>query len=563
MSTPFTNTKLELPDLPKSPYYTIIQQNATHTTYLIKIRDFFNYESNATFEEMADFPNVTNVNPNAKKQRKRKKDKSKKDNIICYPFLGLPFGQIAGVNALSTPKVVKSHILRKSIKAFYDASSISHRIEQIYDFLHGDYKTPILQGALQKDNLKELTFKYQNPVTAQSIDISNCTASEIFSKCEQAKNDYLNYEMFITVESSEMNANTRSRNNKFINSGGGFEHWEMLRAFENEVINYISDISFQTNEEENDKDVHPLFALENNVNSNDLDKGLVLKDEKDKNASFFENTCYLYYKSMSAVQKFPIEQWPNETEKLVTDMLCSLPYPTKEAKSWIKDMCDYGVKFFNEIGNTKHDLDKDFNSFTLLIYVIYTIEQKFGGKFKMAENDWSKFAKRINDICRTLTNSNKLLFESTWKPTTAADQTYPVFKFKTKANLLNFGLRLVLDKLFDTSKSDLGLTELGVVVQSLKQLSADDKRAIRTKQTKGEEIICDISARPYPIDELEYCHIEANSMGMLNSTEVNEPENIRLAHRRYNRMMGTMNYNAFKEHYSSNSKTIDTQLMLT
>ena len=107
------------------------------------------------------------------------------------------------------------------------------------------------------------------------------------------------------------------------------------------------------------------------------------------------------------------------------------------------------------------------------------------------------------------------------------------------------------------------LTELGVVVQSLKQLSADDKRSIITKQTKDEEIICDISGRPYPMDELEYCHIEANSMGLLNSTEVNEPENIRLAHRKYNRMMGTMNYNAFKEHYNSNSKTIDTQLMLT
>ena len=171
-------------------------------------------------------------------------------------------------------------------------------------------------------------------------------------------------------------------------------------------------------------------------NSNDLDKGLVLKDEKDKNASFFENACYLYYKSMSAVQKFPIEQWPAETEKLVTDMLCSLPYPTKEAKSWIKDMCDYGVKFFNEIGNTKHDLDKDFNSFSLLIYVIYTIEQRFGGKFKMAENDWSKFAKRINDICRTFTKSNELIFESAWKPTAAANQTYPVFKFKTKANVI-------------------------------------------------------------------------------------------------------------------------------
>ena len=61
----------------------------------------------------------------------------------------------------------------------------------------------------------------------------------------------------------------------------------------------------------------------------------------------------------------------------------------------------------------------------------------------------------------------------------------------------------------------------------------------------------------------EVAHIEANSMGLLNDTEVNEPENIRLAHSRYNRMMGTMNYTAFKKWYKSNSIRIDEQLMLT
>ena len=158
----------------------------------------------------------------------------------------------------------------------------------------------------EKDELKELAIKYRNPITGETINISNALAREIFLKSDEAKNDYLDYEMLITVESADMNPNTRSRNNKFINSGGGFEFWESIRCFENDVINYISDISFRTNEKENDKGVHPLFALENNDDINKEDKGLVLKNAKDKNASFFENACYLYNDGMSAVQKLSL-----------------------------------------------------------------------------------------------------------------------------------------------------------------------------------------------------------------------------------------------------------------
>ena len=561
MSTPFVNTTLELPDLPVNKYCRFVKQTHIATTYVIKIRDFFQYESSATLKDLDTFPNIFNVNPNAKNQRKRKKNKPKKDAIICYPYIGLDFGQSGSVNALSEPKEVYSHILGKSITALYDAASISHRIEFIYDHLHGDYKTPILQGAIQKDELKELAIKYRNPITGETINISNALAREIFLKSDEAKNDYLDYEMLITVESADMNPNTRSRNNKYINSGGGFEFWESIRCFENDVINYISDISFQTNEKENDKGVHPLFALENNDDINKEDKGLVLKNAKDKNASFFENVCYMYNDGMSAVQKLPYEQWPNNSAKEAADRLCSLESPTQPIISWIKDMCDDGVSFFNEIPDKSDDLNKDFNSLSLLIAIRYNIEQRFGGKFTC--KDWSKFANRINEICKTLTASNEELFEKIWLPSATDTQTYPIKKFLQKKNIPLFGLNLVLDRLYDTKKEDLGLTSLGVVVKPLTGISADAKRAIRTKQTIGEEIICDISGRPYLIDELEYCHIEANSMGLLNDTEVNEPENIRLAHRRYNRMMGTMNYTAFKEWYKSNPIRIDEKLMLT
>ena len=103
---------------------------------------------------------------------------------------------------------------------------------------------------------------------------------------------------------------------------------------------------------------------------------------------------------------------------------------------------------------------------------------------------------------------------------------------------------------------------MGVRVKSLKSLSAENKRIIRTSQTKNEEVICDISNRPYSFDELEFCHIEADSFGVLNEKQVNEPKNIKLAHRKYNRMMGTLNYHSFKEVYMKNSKRIDEQLDL-
>ena len=202
--------------LPESPFYKVVKQTNTHTTLLIKIRDFFQYESDATLKDLDTFPNIFNVNPNAKNQRKRKKNKPKKDARISYPYLGLDFGQSGSVNALSEPKEVYSHILGKSITARYDAASISHRLEFIYDHLHGDYRTPILQGATQKDDLKELAIKYRNPVTGESINISNSLSREIFLKADEAKIDYLDYEMFISVENAEMNPNTRSRNNKFI-----------------------------------------------------------------------------------------------------------------------------------------------------------------------------------------------------------------------------------------------------------------------------------------------------------------------------------------------------------
>ena len=542
--------------------YAIIKETERSHTAAVSFRDFFNYESSLTKEELKQFPNITNIDLNPKRQRKRKKNKAKKDNIICYPLCHTEFGQIGGVTKLDKPKVVKSHILGKEITALYEASSISHRVEYIYDFLHGNYRTPILQGTIQKINLKELKDFYRDPDNGEAYDFTNKTSEQIFEMSEKAKTDYLEYKMVLLVSVANLHPKTVARNNMWLNMGESFDVWEEFRCTNIPVIDYISDFSFQTNEKENDKGVHPLYSLENHTKEiEEKDNGLVLKNQTDKNANFFEHGCYLYFKAMSAVKNKPIGNWPTENPTMVRDRLSALiEEPTKSITAWIKRMNDFGVDFFNEIGDGKNDLAKDFISFDYLIHTIYDIEQKFGGKFKM--NDWSKFAKRINEIFQTLSNSSDLLLEKTWKPSAGDNQTYPVFKFRTKNNLHNFGLRLVLDRLYDTKKEDLGLSVLGVVVEPRKVLSAEDKRKIRTRQTKGEEIICDISGKAYPIDELEYCHIDAKSFGLLNSTEVNEPENIRLAHWKYNRMMGTMNYNAFKKHYKSNSKTIDTQLML-
>jgi hypothetical protein len=541
--------------------YAIIKETDRSHMAAVSFRDFFNYETSLTKEELKQFPNITNIDLNPKRQRKRKKNKAKKDNIVCYPFCHTEFGQIGGVTKLDKPKVVKSHILGKEITALYEASSISHRVEYIYDFLHGNYRTPILQGTIQKVNLKELKDFYRDPDTGEAYDFTNKTSEEIFEMSEKGKTDYLEYKMVLLVSESGLHPETISRNNMWLNMGESFEVWEEFRCANIPVVDYISDFSFQTNNKDIDRGVHPIYSLENNPKEIEKDdKGLVLKNQPDKNANFFEHGCYLYFKAMSAVKNKPIDRWPTQNPTQVRDRLSALTEPTKSITSWIKRMNDFGLDFFNEIGDGKNDLSKDFISFDYLIYIIYDIEQKFGGKFKM--NDWSKFAKRINEIFQTLSNSSDLLLEKTWMPSAGDKQTYPVFKFRTKNNLLNFGLRLVLDRLYDTKKEDLGLSALGVVVEPRKVLSAEDKRKIRTRQTKGEEIICDISGKAYPIDELEYCHIDAKSFGLLNSTEVNEPENIRLAHWKYNRMMGTMNYNAFKKHYKSNSKTIDTQLML-
>ena len=534
----------------------IVKKTKRSFTVYIKFRDFFDYDSSLSQEVLKKIPSIYTINPNARKQRKRKVNKSKKDNIICYPFMQLEYGQTGSITMLSEPKETFSHILNKNITAHFDASSLSHRLEYVYDFLKGDYKTPVLQGVIQKDNLKELKEFYRNPNTDEPIDLTNKTAGEIFTICSEAKEDYLNYELAIVIETPGLDPRTIARNNKNKNSGDSFSLWEDFRSTETTPINFISDFSHQTNDKEIDKGVHKLFAVENNLDKED--KGLVLTNETEKNASFFENGCYLYFHALYAVNKQPVSKWDHLKEKDVIDRIQNLNTVTPKISSWITRMCDYGVNFFNNVKK----LPKDFKSFQLMIYIIHEIETIFDGQFKIIDNDWSKFCKRIDDIHNTLSNSSEYLLEKTWKPSAGDEQTFPISKYRTKNHLLHFGVRLVLDRLFDTLKDDYGLNELGVRVKSLKSLSAENKRIIRTSQTKNEEVICDISNRPYSFDELEFCHIEADSFGVLNEKQVNEPKNIKLAHRKYNRMMGTLNYHSFKQVYKKNSKRIDEQLDL-
>jgi|TARA_Y100000296_G_C5156086_1_gene249159 hypothetical protein len=535
----------------------IVKKTKRTSTIFVKIRDLFNYESKLPREVLEQMPSILSINPNAKKQRKRKKDKAKKDNIICYPFIQMEYGQNGMVTELKEPKEVYSHILKKTITAKYDASSFSHRLEDLNDFLHGDYKTPILSGAIQKSDLKELKNFYKDPNTNEPIDISNMSCKEIF-KYPHIKEDFLDYEMCIVIQAPNLNPETISRNNKFVNSGESFSSWEAFRSSEHAVINYISDFSFQTNEKKNDEKLHPLYKLQNNLDIETVDKGIILKDEVDKNASYFENGCYLFINSLNAVRRIPVNDWKQLSERDIQSKIIGIEEVANPVANWMSRMNDYGCLFFQSVNK----LPKDFISFHLLTYIISDIELRFGGKFQIRENDWKKFAKKMDDIHDTLHSSSELLFEKTWKESAPDDQTYPICKYRTKKNLLNFGLRLVLDYLYDTSKADLGLGKLDIIVKPLTGLSIDTKRKVRTRQTEGTKIKCDMNGRFYPIEDLQYCHIEAKSLGLFNDNQVNDPENIRLAHKNYNRMMGTLNYHSFKEVYKKNSKRIDEQLGL-
>ena len=536
----------------------VAKENKRSLTIYVKIRDLFDYESTISKEDLTLIPSILSINPNAKKQRKRKKDKSKKDNIISYPFLQLEYGQNGSVTELSNPIETYSHILGKTITAIYDAASFSHRLEHIYDFLFGDYKLPILQGAIQKDDLKELKNFYTDPNTDEPIDITGMSSKEIFKAYPHIKKEYLDYEMCVVVQVSGLNAKTISRNNKFVNSGESFSSWEAFRSCEDPVVNYISNFSFQTNEEENDKLVHSLYRVDNNLETDKVDKGIILTGEADKNASYFENGCYLYINAISAVKKTPVKDWPNLVEKEVQTKIMELSTVNLKISKWISRMNDNGKMFFESVKK----MPKDFNSFYLLTQIISDIELRFDGEFKIIDNDWTKFAQRIDDIHNVLANSDGSLSEKTWKSNAPNDQGYPISKYRTKANLLNFGRRLVLDTLYDTSKNDLDLGKLGIVVKPLTGLSAETKREVQSSQTKNEKVYCDINEKYYDMKDLEFCHIEAKSFGLFNDSQVNDSENIRLAHRGYNRMMGKMNYNDFKAYYKSNSATIDKQLNL-
>ena len=527
-------------------------------TVFVKIRDLFDYESTMSREELTLIPSIHSINPNAKKQRKRKKDKSKKDNIISYPLCQIEYGQNGTVTELSNPIEIYSHILGKTITANYDASSFSHRLEHIYDFLYGDYKLPILQGAIQKDDLKELKNLYSDPNTNEPIDITGMSSKEIFKAYPHIKKEYLDYEMCVVIQVSGLSVKTISRNNKFVNSGESFSPWEAFRSCEDFVVNYISNFSFQTNEEENDKLVHPLYKVENNLETDKVDKGIILTGEADKNASYFENACYLFINALSAVKKTPVKDWSSLVEREVQTKIMEITTVNPKISKWISRMNDNGKMFFESVKK----MPKDFNSFHLLTQIISDIELRFGGEFKVIDNDWTKFAERIDDIHNVLANSNGSLSEKTWKPNAPNNQGYPISKYRTKANLLNFGRRLVLDRLYDTSKNDLGLGKLGIVVKPLAGLSAETKREVQSSQTKNEKVYCDISEEYYDMKDLEFCHIEAKTFGLFNDAQVNDSENIRLAHRRYNRHMGTMNYNDFKVYYKKNKATLDEQLNL-
>ena len=536
----------------------IAKENKRAVTIYIKIIDLFDYESKMSKEELASIPTILCINPNAKKQRKRKKDKSKKDNIISYPFLQLEYGQNGTVTELSNPIETYSHILGKTITAKYDAASFSHRLEHIHDFLFGDYKLPILQGAIQKDDLKELKNMYKDPNTDEPIDITGMSSTEIFKAYPHIKEEYLDYEMCVVVQVSGLNAKTISRNNKFVNSGESFSSWEAFRSCEDPVVNYISNFSFQTNEKQNDKLVHPLYKVENNLETDKVDKGIILTGEADKNASYFENGCYLYINALSAVKKTPVKDWSSLVEREVQTKIMEITTVNPKISKWISRMNDNGKMFFESVKK----MPKDFNSFHLLTQIISDIELRFDGEFKIIDNDWTKFAERIDDIHSVLHHSNGSLSEKTWKPNAPNNQGYPISKYRTKANLLNFGRRLVLDRLYNTSKNDLDLGKLGIVVKPLTGLSAETKRKVQSSQTKNEKVYCDISGKFYDMKDLEFCHIEAKTFGIFNDVQVNDSENIRLAHRRYNRHMGTMNYNDFKEYYKDNSVTINEQLNL-
>jgi hypothetical protein len=544
----------------KEPKDMLIIDGDVYQKWMIPIRHFFGIDSHFTKEQKELFPNIENIDKNAVKNRRRNRDdKSKKDNIICTPFIGIPYGQ-PGIVSVIDETSVNCPYLNRIINAIFEANSFAHRIEMINEFLNNKWKTPILQGYKQKNELKELTNKFRDTITDEEIDLTNKTFEEIRKLSKEAYNYYLDFCLDIVVMKKITDPKSKGRNGKWFNSGAEFKEYESLRSLRHEVIDHIDDCCHHI-EHKNDDKILDIYKIDSNTYD-----GLLLKDETDKEALFFSHGLKAYIRTFSMAKQKELVDFEDENYKTLEDKILSTehvkPNLDKIVKKYAKFQADF-IKEVLEIKKRDRHIETSFATIDLLQFLIYYIESIYDhNEFKIKDNDWKKFAEHFNNVYRTLETSNDMIQKKSFVPSSDSSETYPVRKWRNLLTKSDYKRKFVGFKLFLDLFLQKDLNELGVVITDKDDLSGNDKKTVLGNQTKNLKIYDYIDGREIQVSEGEYAHIFAKCLGILKVDGDNSIENIRFTKKVFNRMMGFMNLEKFKKYYIENKKYIDDLLGL-
>lgn len=544
----------------KEPKDMLVIDGDVYQKWMVPIRHFFCVDSHFTKEQKELFPNIENTDKNALKNRRRNRDdKSKKDNIICTPFVGIPYGQ-PGIVSVIDETNIECPYLGRSINALFEADSFAHRIEMINEFLNNKWKTPILQGYKQKNELKELKTKFRDSDTDEEIDLTGKTFEEIRKLSKEAYDYYLDYCLDIVVMKKIKDAKSKGRNGKWFNSGAEFKEYESLRSLKHEVIDHIDSFSHHI-QNKNEDNILEIYKI-----NPDTYDGLLLKDETDKEALFFSNGIKAYVRTFSIIKQKELIDFEDESYKTLEDKILSTehvkPNLDKIVKKYAKFQADF-IKEVLEIKKKDRHIETSFATIDLLQFLIYYIESIYNhNEFKMRDNNWKKFVEHFNDVYRTLETSNNMIMKKTFAPSADSSETYPVRKWKNLLTKSDYKRKFVGFKLFLDLFLEKDLNELGVVITDKDDLSDNDKKTVLGNQTKDLKIYDYIDGREIKVSEGEYAHILAKCLGIIKVNGDNSIENIRFTKKAFNRMMGFMNLEEFKKYYIENKKYIDDLLGL-
>lgn len=544
----------------KKPEDMLVAVNDVYEKWLIPIRHFFGIDSHFTKEEKDKFPNIENIDKNAKKNRRRnRQDKSKKDNIICTPFIGIPYGQPGIVSTIDETNIYCPYLCR-TINATFEANSFAHRIEMINEFLNNKWKTPVLQGYKQKNELKELNNKFRDPITDEEIDLTNKTIDEIRKLSKEAYNYYLDYCLDIIVMKKIKNAKSKGRNGKWFNSGAEFKDFENLRAISHEVVDHVDDFSHHI-ENKNDKNILDIYK----INPETYD-GVLLKDETDKEALFFSHGIKSYLRTFSIAKQKELIDFEDENYKTLEDKILSTEHVKVNLDKIVKKYAKFQKDFIKEVLELKkkdRHIELSFTTIDLLQYLIYYIESIYDyNEFKIRDNDWKKFVEHFNDVYRTLETSNEMIMKKSFTPSSKPLEVYPVRKWRNLLSKSDYKRKFVGFKLFVDLFLKKQLNSLGIIVEDKNPLLDNEKKTILGNQTKNLKIYDYIDGREIKVSEGEYAHIHAKCLGIIKVNGDNSIENIRFTKKIFNRMMGFMNLEEFKKYYNENKNHIDDLLNL-